>query len=117
MKKQLLLLSGLLLLSIYSLAQNHVNLIIFSEDGDPFYAYINGVKQNSKPETNVKVTGLSPNVSLRIEFENKALPQLKQNMTLEAGFEHTARIKRDMKQQMKLRYSGQTPISNEPSPG
>jgi hypothetical protein len=117
MKKQFLLFTSLLLLSLFGLAQNKANLIIFSEDGDGFYAYINGVRQNDKPETNVKITGLSPNVSLRVEFADKALPQLKQTMVLEGGLEHSARIKRDMKKQLKLRYFGQTPIDGAASGG
>jgi hypothetical protein len=46
-----------------------------------------------------------------VEFENKALPQLKQAMPLDAGFEHTMRIKRDMKKQLKLRYFGSVPLA------
>jgi hypothetical protein len=116
MKKHILLFAALILSGI-AFTQNQVNLVIFSEDGDPFYAFINGVRQNDKPETNVKVTGVSPNISLRIEFENKALPQLKQNMALEPGYEHTAKIKRDMKKQLKLRYFGQTPLNDASSSG
>lgn len=115
MKKQLSLIFGLCFLSLAFLAQNNSNLVIFSEDGDAFYAFVNGIKQNNNPETNVKVTGLSPNISLRIEFEDKALPQLKQNMILEPGFETTAKIKRDMKKQMKLRYFGQVPLAESTS--
>ncbi len=115
MKKSLFILAGLFLLNVSAFCQNTVNLVIFSEDGDPFYAFINGVKQNNTPETNVKFTNLSPNISLRIEFENKALPQLKQTMALEEGFEHTARIKRDMKKQLKLRYFGRVPLNESAS--
>jgi Domain of unknown function (DUF4476) len=110
MKTRLLIFSSLLLLSLITFSQNKVNLVVFAEDGDKFYAYVNGIKQNNTPESNVKVTGVTPNISLRIEFEDKALPQLKQNMALEPGFEHTAKIKRDMKKQLKLRYFGQTPL-------
>lgn len=110
MKTRLLIFSSLLFLSLITFSQNKVNLVVFAEDGDKFYAYVNGIKQNNTPESNVKVTGVTPNISLRIEFEDKALPQLKQNMALEPGFEHTAKIKRDMKKQLKLRYFGQTPL-------
>lgn len=116
MKKHVFIFGGLLLMSFAAFCQNTVNLIIFSEDGDPFFAYINGVKQNNTAETNVKFTGLTPNISLRIEFQDKALPQLKQTMALETGFEHTARIKRDMKKQLKLRYFGSVPL-NEAATG
>lgn len=101
---------ALLFISMISMAQNNVNLIIFSEDLEPFYAYVNGIRQNNKPETNVRIAGVSPNIALRIEFENKALPVIKQNMALEPGFEHTARLKKDKNMVMKLRYFGQVPM-------
>ena len=106
-----------LLGSFAAISQEKINLVIFSEDGYQFYAYINGVKQNNAPESNVKVTGLSPNVSLRIEFEDKAKPQLKQNMALDPGFEHTVRIKEDTKKQLKLRYFGQTALNDPGNSG
>lgn len=111
MKTRVYLLSMLLLTSIFAMGQNTVNLVIFSEDGDAFYAYVNGIKQNNNPETNVKITNLNPNISLRIVFENASLPQLKQTMSLDAGFEHSARIKRDAKKQVKLRYFGSVPLN------
>ncbi len=98
-------------------AQEKINLVIFSEDGDAFYAYVNGVRQNDKYETNVKVTGVSPNVSLRIEFENKAYPQLKKSSYYEPGMEHTVRIKRDVKQVVKLTYFGQTSLAESQNTG
>ena len=111
MKKQFLLFAGLCLMSLFGNAQT-TNLVIFSEDSEPFYAFVNGVKQNGHAETNVKLTGITPNISLRIEFENKALPKLTKTMSLEPGFEHTARIKKDKKTQaLKLQYFGQVPIA------
>ena len=80
MKKNVFTLLSLMMLSFSFLAQEKINLVIFSEDGDAFFAFVNGIRQNDKPETNVKVTGLSPNVSLRLEFADKALPSLKQAM-------------------------------------
>ena len=116
MKTQLSLFSGLLFLSLVTFGQR-VNLVIFSEDGDKFYAFVNGIKQNTNAESNVKVTDVTPNISLRIEFEDKALPNLKQNMALEPGYEHTAKIKRDLKKQLKLRYFGQVPLDGATTSG
>lgn len=116
MKTQLSIFAGLFFMSLITFGQK-VNLVIFAEDGDKFYAYINGIKQNNVAESNVKVTDVTPNISLRIEFEDKALPILKQTMALEAGFEHTAKIKRDMKKQMKLRYFGSVPLNEAASNG
>ena len=109
--KKIPFLLAFLFSGLISFGQHNVNLVIFSEDLEPFYAYINGIKQNNKAETNVRVTNVSPNISLRIEFENKVLPVLRQNMSLDEGFEHTACIKRDKNNQMKLRYFGRVPIA------
>ncbi len=114
MTTRLSIFAGLLFLSLVTFSQK-VNLVIFSEDGDKFYAFVNGIKQNANAESNVKVTDVTPNISLRIEFEDKALPNLKQNMSLEPGYEHTAKIKRDLKKQLKLRYFGQTPLDGTSS--
>lgn len=113
MKKTITLIT-FLFAGLFTFGQEKINLVIFSEDGYPFYAYVNGIKQNAAPEANVKITGLSPNVSLRLEFEDKAKAQIKKDMALEPGFEHTVRIKEDSKKQLKLRYFGQTAI-NDPS--
>lgn len=110
MKSRLSILAGLLFLSLITFGQK-VNLVVFSEDGYKFYAFVNGIKQNNNAESNVKITDVTPNISLRVEFEDKALPQLKQNMALEPGFEHTAKITRDMKKQLKLRYFGQVALN------
>lgn len=111
MKKSLVLSLSFVLMSLMGISQNKINLIIFSEDSDPFFVFVNGVKQNNSAETNVKITSLSPNVSLRIEFVDIALPQLKQALALEPDIEHTFRIKKDTKKQVKLRYFGGVPLS------
>ncbi len=117
MKKNVFIFVSLFVLSLTAIAQEKVNLVIFSEDGDAFFVNVNGIRQNDKPETNVKVTGISPNISLRIDFQDKALPSLKQSGPLEPGFEHTMRIKRDAKKQLKLRYFGSTPLGSETNSG
>jgi len=115
MKKSILLIAALFVMGLNSIAQNNYNLIIFSEDGDPFFAFVNGIRQNDKPETNIKVTGLnSEALNVRVEFENKALPKLKQNMMPEFGFEHTVNIVKNMKKEMKMRYFGKVPLGEAP---
>lgn len=106
----------MLFLSLGNSAQNTVNLVIFSEEGDAFFVYVNGIKQNEVAQSNVKLVNISPNMSVLIEFENKALPRLKQVMALEPGFEHTARIRRDPKKKVKLRYFGSIALDGPASP-
>jgi hypothetical protein len=113
MKKNLFLILVAVLVVANVFAQNTFNLIVFSEDAEPFYAFVNGIKQNDKPETNIKITDLnSTNLNLRIVFENKANPQLKQNFMLENGFEHTINLKRNMKKVLKMRYFAKTPLES-----
>ncbi len=118
MKKIQLAIACMLLISLSAWSQSKLNLVIFSEDGDQFTLFVNGIKQNNNPESNVKVTELtSANVNMRIEFSDKALLQLKQSMAMELGFEHTYKIKRDKNNQAKLRYFGQTPIGQPSGAG
>jgi len=115
MKKSILLIGAMFVMGLNFIAQNNYNLIIFSEDGDPFFAFVNGIRQNDKPETNIKVTGLnSEALNVRVEFENKALPKLKQNMMPEFGFEHTVNIVKNMKKEMKMRYFGKVALAEAP---
>lgn len=57
MKHLLLLLT--LFIGASSMAQGMGDVTIYSNTGDQFYVVLNGVRQNVKPETNVKVTGLT----------------------------------------------------------
>lgn len=114
MKKSILLLA-ILFTVLCGFSQSHYNIVIFSEDGEAFFAYVNGIRQNDKPETNIKVTDLnSQALNVRIQFENKSLPILKQNMIPEAGYEHTVKIKRNAKKVMKMQYFGKVELANAP---
>ena len=61
MNKILLLCALTLITALSGIAQATSNLIIFASDPTPFYAIVNGIRQNSEPQTNVKITGLSNN--------------------------------------------------------
>lgn len=115
MKKSILLIASLILLGLTATSQNIYNLVIFSEDSEPFFAFVNGVRQNDKPETNIKITNLnSEALNVRIEFENKALPKMKQNMMPEYGYEHTINLKKNKKMEMKMRYYGKVALAEAP---
>lgn len=62
------------------------NLVIFSQDGNKFTVILNGLRQNEKPETNVKVTGLiASQYKVKIIFENTALGSFDQNVWMMEG--------------------------------
>ncbi|MGZ4090070.1 MAG: DUF4476 domain-containing protein [Bacteroidia bacterium] len=114
MKKSILLFT-LIFTGLFSFAQDTYNLVLFSDDGEPFFAFVNGIRQNDKPETNIKVTGLnSQALSIRVQFEDGKLPVLKQNMAPEAGYEHTVRIKKNVKKVMKMQYFGKVALNEAP---
>lgn len=115
MKKSILFVAAMVLMAFTGISQNTYNLVIFSEDGLPFYAFVNGIRQNDKPETNIKVTGLNSEVlNMRVEFTDASLPKLKQNMMPEPGFEHTVNIKRNVKKVVKLQYFGKVALADAP---
>jgi len=63
----------------FSLSQN--DLVVFNDGGEKFYLYVNGVKQNTEPETNVRVTAIKqPWVKIKVVFvDNKRIPDLTTN--------------------------------------
>jgi hypothetical protein len=88
------------------------NLIVFAEEGEPFYLVLNGVRQNVNPETNVLVTDL-PGISYKakIIFEDTSIPDLDKTIYFQDfGFEHTYNVKQNRKGKYVMRYTGQVLI-------
>lgn len=98
-------------------AQPTSNLIVFAEQGEKFWLVLNGVKQNSDPQTNVKVTGLNaPNYKAKIIFENNNLPDLDENVYLMNGGEpmwgeYTYNIKTNKQGKYVVRLVSAVPIA------
>jgi hypothetical protein len=102
--------AALLLSSGFAFAQAASNnLVVFSQDGDKFSLIVNGLRQNEKPETNVKVTGLNaPNYKVRVIFENAGLAPIDQNIYMMDGGENVTNkeityVISNTKKGMKLR--------------
>lgn len=107
--KKILLLSTLMIITVISgIAQATSNLIIFASDPTPFYAIVNGIKQNPEPQTNVKITGLSNNQNhVKIVFSDGNAADIDKNFYFESmNVEVTARIV-STKKGYKLRYFGE----------
>lgn len=112
--KQLLfaaLLASTSFIGIY--AQTTSNLVVFAQDPKPFYAIVNGIKQNAEPQTNVKITGLTnPSSSIKIVFKDGS-PDLNKTIYFESmGREATYRIVDTKKKGYKLRFFGDVAIEN-----
>ena len=110
MKKIILLFSMSVVFAMNTWAQTS-NLVVFSEDLNPFYLVVNGIKQNATPQTNVKVTQLkTTDNAVMVIFQDKALGTVKQNFYFpEMGVEVTAKITKTSKG-YKLRHFGEVPL-------
>lgn len=111
--KKLLLLSSLCSIFLFTaFGQKTSNLVIFAEDATPFYAIVNGIKQNIEPQTNVKITGLTNEINqVRVIFKNTNIPSLNQQVYFQSmGVEATMRIT-NTKKGYKLRYFGEVPLT------
>lgn len=96
------------LIANFSFAQNTSNIVIFAEDATPFYAIVNGIKQNTQPETNVKITGLTNQANqIKVIFKDQNIPSLDKQMYFETmNVEATMKIA-NTKKGYKLRYFGE----------
>jgi hypothetical protein len=107
--KKIILTNVFAILAILSgIGQRTSNLIIFASDPTPFYAIVNGIKQNSEPQTNVKITGLSNNQNhVKVVFADGVAADIDKNFYFESmNVEVTARIV-NTKKGYKLRYFGE----------
>ena len=107
--KKIILTNVFTILAILSgIGQQTSNLIIFASDPTPFYAIVNGIKQNAEPQTNVKITGLSNNQNhVKVVFADGVAADIDKNFYFESmNVEVTARIV-STKKGYKLRYFGE----------
>lgn len=93
------------------------NVIFFSEQALPFYLHINGVKQNEVPQTNIKVTDLTPEVGYKalIVFQDNTIPSMNKPFYLDANQEVTLNIKKNKKGEYILQWMGAVAIGGNPT--
>lgn len=100
--------------SIESLAQNS-NAIFFTENGERFTLILNGLRQNDKPETNVKITDLNASTfKAKVIFEDKNIAEKNFNVYVEPGSETTMTIKKNNKGEYVLRMVSTVPVAQAP---
>ena len=108
MRRILLLNCLMIIVALHGVAQETSNLIIFASDSTPFYAIVNGIKQNPDPQINIKINGLLNNQNhVKIVFSNGNIPDIDKNFYFESmSVEATARIVSTEKGNV-LRYFGE----------
>jgi|DewCreStandDraft_4_1066084.scaffolds.fasta_scaffold102286_2 hypothetical protein len=115
MRKIIILLSLVFITQFYGFAQKS-NLIFFTEQGEPFYVIINGIKQNGDPRTNVRITDLiSPSYKCKIIFKNTSLPQLDKTVYINPGTEATYVIKKNNKGKWVINWMNEIAVNNAPA--
>ncbi len=89
-----LLLFALALLASTAVEAQTSNLVFFTENGERFSVVMNGMLQNSQPETNIKVTELAaPSYKVKIIFEDTRLREFSKTVYMNPGSETTYAIK------------------------
>jgi len=111
MKKTLLTL--IMLSFMCSLFAQNSNLIIFSDQGEEFTMYLNGIQQNQKPVANVKAVDLNADFyKVRLEFNNKSIPTMDKSVWFETpGMEYTFNVTQKKNGKYTLRPVSQTAIA------
>jgi hypothetical protein len=87
------------------------NLVLFTEGGENFILYANGVRQNAQPQPNVKAVDVTGDfVQLKVEFDT-AIPAVSQGTMVEPNMEMTFMIKKNNKGKYVLRPVSSTPLT------
>lgn len=108
----------LLLLLVFTtiVSAQESRLTIFSEDGEPFYVFLNGVRQNETSVVNIAVDFLTNDFyDTKIVFANEAIPTLEKKRTMLVDVdgrrgEMVYKIK-NTKRGRKLRFFSFTPYA------
>jgi hypothetical protein len=97
--------------TLYSFAQSS-NVVLFTENGEKFKVILNGIRQNARPETNVKITSLNAEYfKVKIVFENQTIGEKNFNLAIEQGMESSYSIKKNSKGEYVLRLVNTVPVN------
>jgi hypothetical protein len=114
MKNLLLSIIVIVITANVSFSQPVSNIVIFSEDGYPFFVVMNGIQENKNAQTNVKIKRLTAtNYKVKIIFEDQTIPSIEKNLYTKPDLEVTYRIKKNNKGENVLNYYSEAPIPYE----
>lgn len=69
------------------------NFTVFNNNGEQFYVILNGIKQNSVPQTNVSVSGVkNGGYSVKVIFADGKTPDINKNFMIDAPMDITTRV-------------------------
>lgn len=104
-------------LQYIGIAQQTNELVVFTNESQPFYVIVNGIRQNENPETNVRVTNLNEDFyRLRVIFENNEIPPVDQSVYYDKmGMLYNIEVI-FRRNRYRARFAGSTPLNNAPAP-
>jgi hypothetical protein len=109
--KNLFFVLVLLVAAVFNVAAQTANAVLFTENGERFTVILNGVRQNQRAETNVKLPNLTAEVyKMRIIFEDKRLGVMDNTLYVNFGEETTYAI-RKKKSKYVLRFISSSPLN------
>jgi hypothetical protein len=95
------------------------NLVVFDQQGEPFYAILNGVRQNATPQTNVMITGILAPASYKITiiFKDSTIPAINKSFYYQnAGTQVTGNVVVKGNGEHVLRWMSETPLAQASPP-
>jgi hypothetical protein len=114
MKKYLVSLI-LLITTVFEVNAQTGNVIIFSENGEQFTIILNGIQQDSKPSTSIKMTNLSMDwFTLGIVFADANINKQKFNLGVSLGNETSYALHKKINGDYSLRNISETPLAQAP---
>ncbi|MFN0047506.1 MAG: DUF4476 domain-containing protein [Cytophagales bacterium] len=112
MRKALIILS-LSMLTINVFAQ-FARLVVFTENGDRFFLYINGKLQNANLQSNVTTKKIAEDgVTMRVVFDREGLGERIFKLPVKSGYEVTCALVINKKNEYVIKYAGEAPIEVE----
>ncbi len=100
-----------------NLQAQYSNLIIGSDNMEPFTLAVNGELINSNPQTQVRVDGLAPGLNklmIQIVQKNGYTVAVKSNVFLESNTESYYNLKKNNRNEYVLRLYNMVPVSTNP---
>lgn len=105
------------LLTGYSAVSQRSNLVFYTEQGDPFYLYINGIQQNAGPVSNVMISDLpEATYKVKIQFEDASLGEISKNLMFGQGTETSYVVRQGNNDEWVIRYVREVPVAQAPMP-
>lgn len=113
---KILITLSLLFIGLTTFAQN-VSMTIFNNSGQQFFVVMNGIRQNSLPQTNVKIGGMTTgSYEIKLIFADGKTGDINKKIYVDAAGNYLARVVFKGKKS-KLQYFGVTDNNQMPAGG